>query len=378
MSFKAKHIRYFFFVLAIILAMPLPFPELSGGLIWTSPFILLNSVLSVKRLVFLNLPGLITLILIFWRTRWICRYVCPLGVVCDWSSKIRKQKTIMINLHKYLAVLSLVLAVFGAPLLIILDPFNIFHMSFESVRTGLNFPAILKFSMILAIVGINILLPGIWCQSICPLGGMQLLAIDLKNTFQKKTSYKKSITVNRRLFISGLAGIAGGIALPRLTFFSHGKTIRPPSALPDSDFNLICARCGNCSSVCPTHIIKQSDNTSKIGSLLTPIVDFTESYCLPECTVCGDVCPSGAITKFKEGEKNDLFMASVKINLDDCWLNHQKDCDLCRYHCKYDAIEIKKTEENLIAFPVLYEDKCVGCAACKIVCPAGAIEILVN
>jgi Fe-S-cluster-containing hydrogenase component 2 len=113
-----------------------------------------------------------------------------------------------------------------------------------------------------------------------------------------------------------------------------------------------------------------------IGSLLTPEIDFSESYCLPECTLCGDVCPSGAITKFSKESKKDLFMASVQIELDRCWLQDQRDCDLCRFHCAYHAIEIKRTEESIIALPVLDDSKCVGCAACKIVCPPQAINII--
>ncbi len=375
MTFKARHIRYFFFMVAIILALPLPFPLFSGGLMWVSPYMFLNSVLAAKSLVLLNILGLISLMLIFWRARWVCRYVCPLGVVCDWSSKVRAKKIVRLNLHSYLAVISLALAIFGAPVLFVLDPFNIVHMSFETIRTGLHFAAILKLSLLLVIIGLNILLPNIWCQSICPLGGMQMLAVEFKNTIVKSTSIRKQVSHGRRLSIAGILGIVGGITLPRSLFFSHGKTIRPPSSLPDPDFNLLCARCGNCSGVCPTHIIKPSEDTSMIGSLLTPVIDFSESYCLPECTLCGDVCPSGAITKFNQEDKKNLFMAGVRIDVETCWLNHQKDCDQCRYHCAYDAIEIKKTGGSPLALPVLDDDKCVGCAACKIICPADAIEI---
>jgi formate hydrogenlyase subunit 6/NADH:ubiquinone oxidoreductase subunit I len=106
---------------------------------------------------------------------------------------------------------------------------------------------------------------------------------------------------------------------------------------------------------------------------LTPVIDFSESYCLPECTLCGDVCPSGAIARFTKKEKKDLFIASIEIDVEKCWLQDQRDCDLCRFHCAYDAIEIKKSNSSLIALPMLAEDKCVGCAACKIVCPAEAI-----
>jgi ferredoxin len=374
MRWKAGNIRYMFFITAVVLAMPIPLSIFSGGLLWTSPFLLLNSVLAVKDLVLLNGLGFLTLIIIFFRYRWICRYTCPLGVVCDWASKVNKKgKTVRSVFSKYFAVISFITALFAAPLFIVFDPFNIFHASFEGFRTGFGFSAILKASLLAAVIILNILYSNIWCRSICPLGGMQFLAFDIRKLFIRKAVSKISKTNTRRFLITGISGLAIGSVLPRITTFVYGKMIRPPGALPEPEMNLICARCGNCSGVCPTAIIKQSEDVSQIGRLLTPVVDFSDSYCLPECTLCGDVCPSGAITRFSRADKVHLFMASVKIDVDACWLQFQRDCDLCRYHCAYDAIEIKQTGEDPIALPVLVENKCVGCAACKIVCPAEAI-----
>ena len=376
MKLKPRNIRYFFFFVAILLALPIPIHSFSGGLIWTSPYMLLNSVLAVKSLVILNLLGIISLVLIFLRNRWICRYMCPLGVVCDWISKAgRDHITIRLNLNKYLFIFSLTLAIFGAPILMWLDPFNIFHMSLEVTRTGFHLAAFLKASLLFGIILLNLIFPNIWCRSICPLGGMQLLMFELKNKIGKPVISKKPNANERRLITAGISGIVLGFVLSRILYISNIKNYRPPGALPEPDFNLVCIRCGNCSSVCPTNIIRQSEDTRKIISLLTPVVDFSESYCLPECTLCGDACPSGAISKFTREEKKGLFMAKVRIDVDHCWLQQQKDCDLCRFHCFYNAIEIRKTDRNSIALPVLDEDKCVGCAACKIVCPAEAIRM---
>ncbi len=377
MNFEAKYLRYLLFVLAILFALPLPLSKFSGLTLWISPYMLLISFFSIKSLVLFNLLGLLALIFMFFRKRWICRYVCPLGVVCDWASKVQPNKnTIKLKLNKYLAITSIVLAILMVPVLVVLDPFNIFHMSFEGIRTGFQLSAYIKMIPLLVIIVINMLFPNIWCRSLCPLGGMQLLGFDLGKALRKSKAIKKNTSTNRRSFIAGLTGILAGISLPGLSIFSPGKCIRPPGALQDPDMNLVCARCGNCSGACPTHIIKPSVDTHRMGSLLTPEIDFSESYCLPECTLCGDVCPSGSITKFSKEGKKDLFMASVHIDLDRCWLQNQRDCDLCRFHCAYHAIEIRRTEEGIIALPVLDKSKCVGCAACKIVCPPQAIAII--
>lgn len=377
MNLRAKYIRYLFFVLAILFALPLPISKFTGLTLWISPYMLLISLFALKSVVFFNVLGFIASVFMFFRKRWICRYVCPLGVICDLTSKVQMNKdTIKLNLNKYLAITSIVLAAFLTPVLVILDPFNIFHMSFEGFRTGFQFSAYLKIIPLGGIIVLNILLPNIWCRSLCPLGGMQLLAFDLGKASRKSRWTKKSISADRRSFIAGLAGILAGVALPSFNIFSPGKYIRPPGAMEDPDMNLVCARCGNCSSACPTQIIKSSGDTRMFGSLLTPVIDFSESYCLPECTLCGDVCPSGAINTFVREEKKDLYMASVHIDLDNCWLQNQRDCDLCRFHCAYNAIEIRRTEISTIALPILNEKKCIGCAACKIVCPPQAISII--
>ncbi len=377
MNLKAKYFRYLFFVLAILFALPLPLSKYTGLTLWISPYMLLISLFTLKSLILFNLLGFLALTFTFFRKRWICRYICPLGVVCDWASKVQKNKdTIKLKLNKYLAITSIVLAILMAPVLVILDPFNIFHMAFEGIRTGFQFPAFLKMIPLGGIIVLNILSPNIWCRSLCPLGGMQILAFDLGKAFRKSGAIKKPISADRRFFIAGITGFVAGVYLPKLSVFSLRKDIRPPGALPDPDMNLVCARCGNCSSACPTQIIRQSGDTEKIGSLLTPVIDFSESYCLPECTLCGDVCPSGAITTFSKSAKKDLYMAIVHIDLDRCWLQDQRDCDLCRFHCAYHAIEIRRTEESIIALPVLDDSKCVGCAACKIVCPPQAIKII--
>ena len=377
MNPKARHYRYLIFVLAILFALPLPLSMFTGLTLWISPYMLMISLVVLKSFSLFNLLGLLALIIMFFRKRWICRYACPLGVVCDWSSKVQKNKdTITLNLNKYLAIASLVLVLFMAPVLIILDPFNIFHMSFEGIRTGFQFSAYLKMMPLAGIIILNILFPDLWCRSLCPLGGMQLLAFDLARKVRNSPKIKKRVSVGRRSFIAAVSGIIAGIFLPKLSIFSTNKFIHPPGALPDPEMNLVCARCGNCSSACPTNIIRPSGDTNKIGSLLTPVVDFSESYCLPECTLCGQVCPSGAITKFRKEAKKSLHMASIRIDTNRCWLQDQRDCDLCRFHCAYDAIEIRKTEESIIALPVLDIRKCVGCAACKIVCPPQVISIV--
>lgn len=374
MTWLLKHTRILVLVLAIILALPLPFSFI-GGLLWFSPFLFCITVLSSKTFVLLNLLGLGALVLIAFKLRFICQYLCPLGVVCDQVSLIsgRKRKlSILKNLNKTLALFSLGFAVFGLPLFVILDPFFIFQASWEPLRSGFNLASALKLLPLTSIIAINLFWPGSWCSSICPLGGLQILAADLKNSVHRNRalSSKKS----RRIFISSLTGLSLGIlASPILKKSGYSPKIKPPSAQPDSDYYLSCIRCGNCLSACPTHILVQQSEPD-LRTFLAPAVDFSESYCLPECTRCGDVCPSGALSKFSLQEKLNLTMASVVLEYEKCLLYSQTECSQCKQYCEYGAVSFQKQAPYMTPVPIFNEEKCVGCAACKIVCPENAIQ----
>ena len=377
---RSKHIRWVIFGLAILLALPLPLKGLTGLLLWVSPNMFLLSVLSQKSLVWLNALGVITLGIALFKKRWVCRHICPAGAVCDLASEIgrRRRKPVGMRLNRYLAIISLVLALFGIPVFFMADPFNIVHMSMEVFRTGAGIHSLVKCTGLFVIILLSLVLPHSWCSGICPLGGLQLLVYDLKNALPKSLSHLTVGQESRRLFLAGIAGVAAGAFIPKRLFAGQKKIIRPPFSLPDPKLNIVCARCGNCSTACPTRIIRPSPDIRDIESFLTPAVDFTESYCLPECKLCGDVCPSGAIGRFSLEEKKDHVMAMAVIHTDECLLQQLKECDLCRYHCKYKAIEIARTGQNQIKLPRVLEDKCTGCAACKIICPVQVIDMAMS
>jgi ferredoxin-type protein NapF len=375
MSFLLRNTRLIFLILAIILALPIPFSFI-GGLLWLSPYLFLITVLSSKSFALLNLLGLSALIIITFKRRLICQYICPLGVVCDQVSKIpvRKRKlNIYKNFNKTLALFSLSFAVFGLPVFVILDPFYIFQTSAEPFRTGFTAASAVKLLPLASIIAINLLFPNSWCSNLCPLGGLQELSDDLKKNISRKR--EGSSKKGRRLFISSLAGLSLGILTsPIKNKVNEDSKIKPPSALSDSDYYLSCLRCGSCISACPSNILYQQQQVNLLA-FLAPAVDFSESYCLPECTRCGDVCPSGAISKFTLQEKKSLIMASMSVDYEKCLLYNQKECSQCKQYCEYGAVSYQKQAPLMTPIPVIDKEKCVGCAACKIVCPENAIHI---
>jgi len=376
-----KRTRYFFLILAIVVALPYP-SSFSGGLLWFSPYLFLHTLLASGTFVWFNLIGLGFLILMVFKRRIICKYTCPLGVVCDQVSRLGVQKKKLVlfrNFHKPLALFALGFAVFGLPVFVILDPFYIFQTSLEPIRSGFHWANVIKLIPLLGIIAVNLLYPGSWCSSLCPLGGLQVLAADLKNTvFRKRdvsTAREFPSAGSRRLFISSLAGLSAGVlAAPLMKRAGNKDQIRPPSSLPEQEYLLNCIRCGNCIGACPTDIITQQTNADLL-SFLAPAVDFSESYCLTECTRCGEVCPSGALARFSLHDKKSLVMATVHVDYEHCLLYNQKECNQCKLYCDYDAVSYQIPPGLMNPVPVFDKDRCVGCAACKIVCPANVIHL---
>jgi len=77
-------------------------------------------------------------------------------------------------------------------------------------------------------------------------------------------------------------------------------------------------------------------------------------------------CPNDYLLlgeKLKEVKK-EIFQSFPKLNKRKC-----KKCGICAKACKSNAIF--HTPGN---YPIFIEDFCIGCGACRIVCPFGAIE----
>lgn len=380
--FRVSNLRTISFVVAILLAVPLSLKGFSGVFLWLSPFIMLNSVFSLKSLVLLNGIGIIILILIFFRKRWFCNNLCPVGWSCDkvsgLSSKIFTYRRVP-DVNKWLALTSLFASLLGFPLFIFLDPLAIFNGFFVILSGGVDPVKLLIFSLFPLLLLVHLLIPGIWCKKICPLGGLQLAADDAKNLltglYSRIAPEPSAFNPGRRYLLMSAAGLAAGMAVPAVLKPSGETLIRPPAAADNKVFNFLCCRCGSCSRACPTDIITPVTDTSLPLSWMTPELKFKNGYCLETCNLCSRVCPTGAITLFSVEAKDKLFIAYAEIELENCLLVNNKECVRCKESCKYESIEFVTGGNILNAVPVISLKTCVGCGACAVVCPKECILI---
>jgi len=81
------------------------------------------------------------------------------------------------------------------------------------------------------------------------------------------------------------------------------SAIRPPGAVEEIEFLKRCVKCGQCIRVCPTNVLQPDWFDSGIEGLWTPVMNYRIGYCEPNCTACGQVCPTGAIQRMSIDQK---------------------------------------------------------------------------
>jgi len=335
--------------------------------------------------------------------RFFCGFVCPLGALnqlTGWISGLRppRLRLAQANAHhrlqgfKYVILtFLLILAAFGSVQTGLLDPLPLLHRSINLTLTALVDRSLLVLSdaprayesawlpgaILLAIIGLNAVVPRFFCRFLCPLGAFfSLLGRFAPGRIGKRVAGKcgdcrlceehceggcrpsgEIVTgdclmcmncldscpsgriafaarpsaegemplakVSRRAVLSAAA--AGALTAPLWTVGALAGTnrnaslIRPPGALDEERFLERCIRCGQCMRACPSNIIQPSLLLSGVQGLWTPELNFRigRSGCQVNCVACGNVCPTSAIRPLSLSEKHgtDAFADKGPIRI---------------------------------------------------------------
>jgi len=147
-------------------------------------------------------------------------------------------------------------------------------------------------------------------------------------------------------------------------------TLRPPGALPDSDFTRTCSRSGECVRVCPAKCI-QIDTTGKRGNG-APFIDADHMPCVVcDGLYCMAACPTGALVPTPLVEIN---MGTAVWDEAICLRSQGQECVICLEKCPLGtaAIEMREGKINVI------ESGCIGCGVCQHECPTSPKSIVVR
>jgi len=98
-------------------------------------------------------------------------------------------------------------------------------------------------------------------------------------------------------------------------------------------------------------------------------MDYQMGFCNFECKLCGDVCPTSAISPISLEEKKLKQLGKAKFVKDNCIVNTENtDCGACSEHCPTKAVNMVPYKNKLV-IPEVKDEFCIGCGACEFACP---------
>lgn len=144
------------------------------------------------------------------------------------------------------------------------------------------------------------------------------------------------------------------------------ELVRPPGAGSEKEFLEQCSRCGACVKACPFFALAPQMQANEFD-LGTPALRTGQSW----CRLCGDfpcinACGSGALSMTRTSALKKI--ATVRVAEAECLRTTGTTCDACAQKCAQTAVAISFPAEG--AAPVIDHEKCSGCGACLVVCPA--------
>ena len=220
------------------------------------------------------------------------------------------------------------------------------------------------------------------CVGKCPKGAISFTAVRGRQGDDGTDDSRREFMVS-----AGIAGVAavGIVGSSRMVLDKRAwpkDTLPPPGADPDR-FRCLCTGCGLCVAKCPRKVLTPA-GFKEYGPLgfMMPKLDFAHGHCDPACTVCGEVCPTGALRPFTVEQKRTLKMGVAVFDHKKCLACTEKiPCGLCERRCPQQAISLKEKEvkdgdrAKKIQVPVIDTAKCTGCGKCENYCPAGAMRV---
>ncbi len=161
--------------------------------------------------------------------------------------------------------------------------------------------------------------------------------------------------------------------------------VRPPGAVAEDEFLRRCIRCGECLKVCIGNALQPALLEAGLLGLWSPIVVARHGYCEYHCTLCGQVCPTGAIRELPAETKIQTVIGLAVIDQKLC-LPYARgtECLVCEEHCPTGKKAIVLESRNISAaghtkrlkVPQVVPEQCIGCGICETRCPTQGISAI--
>ena len=229
------------------------------------------------------------------------------------------------------------------------------------------------------------------CLTVCSFNAISYMHKKLPDSVVK--------TPSRRAFmVIGGASAVGAVLAPTVLCKGHDGNIpvMPPGAVDFKRFSSKCTACQLCVSNCPGNVLKPASFQYGLGGFLQPRLDFDSGMCEFDCTVCSDICPSGALITLSREKKQVIQLGVAEFTRSRCIVKtDHTHCGACAEHCPTGAVHMVpwrrgrggrgggrgrgNGEDSSLTIPQVEPELCIGCGACEFVCPVLPIKaIIVN
>lgn len=305
----------------------LTFGALFGGsalfIRYVDPYTIFGSAFSIS--LFGVIAAILVLILVFFKNRFFCTNICPVGAVLGLISKLSINK-IYIDKEKCISC----------------------GMCANSCPSGC-------IEHKEKVVNNETCVKCLKCLTLCPKNAMKYGVQPIKFNPKRRDLMWG---IGALAFVG--AGYAIGLNLAKNLAKKVKDVILPAGAVNANRMANKCLNCNLCINNCPNGILSKADKNFSVVH-----IDYEKGkhYCEFNCHKCSEVCPSGAIKKIslEEKQKTRIGMASVKS---DC-----VGCGRCVDGCPTGAISIIEKQA------VIDGSKCIGCGKCATLCRPEAIDI---
>lgn len=195
----------------------------------------------------------------------------------------------------------------------------------------------------------------------------------------------------RRAALAAMFGVAG-YAVTRAAG-SSGKNfkkeaIRPPGSVEEEAFLGKCIKCDQCIRVCPTNVLQPAIMETGLEGFWTPVMNMKMGWCELNCTLCGQVCPTGAIQRITIDEKTGRgeFEQQGPVRTGTAFYDRgrclpwamETPCVVCEEVCPTSPKAIFSREVSItrrdgervtLRQPYVDPSLCIGCGICEHECP---------
>jgi polyferredoxin/Pyruvate/2-oxoacid:ferredoxin oxidoreductase delta subunit len=214
------------------------------------------------------------------------------------------------------------------------------------------------------------------CNDVCPQNAVHF-------GFGRKGD-AAALNLGRRMVVASM--LTGVVSVPLLRSsplsvggFPNSVLIRPPGSLEEKEFLKRCVKCGECMKVCITNGLQPALFEAGLEGIWSPVLVSRIGYCEYRCTLCGQVCPTGAIRRLGLQEKVKIKIGLAMIDKGRCLpYAHAAPCIVCEEVCptpkkaiwlEKAIVKDRRGREIELKQPRVDLDLCIGCGICEAKCP---------